>query len=237
MEECLVLNLRYTWVLQMLHIHEASWLFHLCSLHSFIGTVGIGRGRSHRMSSTTLLANLMLFHRWEVIVLTHSRTDSASLWKLIWRVVDCVFTSQRIKLALHQEVKEVTGGCVVSHVTVEVNCPEERVRLGGCGVWEGDKVKCDMSNYSFVVQDLSNRVTYCLHIHVWQGLLREEATWVDELFRCKSIDWADQRYLTIWFNDEWNRWTSHLIWQASWHCLNYSTHSAEVLQVLIPGVV
>ena len=83
-------------------------------------------------------AGLVLHRRGLILAVT--RRETTAFTHLIRGVVDSVFASKGVKLALHEEVEEEAGSGIVSHVTVEIDGPEERVALGRGGVREGDEI-------------------------------------------------------------------------------------------------
>ena len=80
------------------------------------------------MAIATAEAACLMLHRRR-LVMAMPRRETAALAHLVRRVINCVFASKRIKLALHKEVEEEACSCIVCHVTIEVDGPEERVTL------------------------------------------------------------------------------------------------------------
>ena len=123
----------------------------------------------------------LVFHG-RSIVMAVPRAELASVSHLVRRVINRVLSSQWIQFSFHHEVEEEASRCVVGHVAVQIDGPEEWMRLWRRWIWERDQVQGDMPDDTLLIEDLSNRVANSLHVHVWQGLLREEAARVDVLF-------------------------------------------------------
>lgn len=142
----------------------------------------------------------------------------ARLVHLALLIVDGVDTCQLIDLTFHQEIEEVTGAGVVCHHAVQVHCPEQGVRAGDLpraglrsGIWESHKVNGAMPEDSLLVEDVTDGLADSHHVHIRQRFLREEATCVDMLSRCKLVHRSHNSCITIRLDNKRDRGCCHLV--------------------------
>ena len=182
-EESLVLNFTDSRVVKVLHIHETTLFSPL--IVSWASSVGFGprlvRFATHRRCTR------MSCLQGASVVGPETRAGLATAIHLLRRVVDSILSCALIECTLHQEIEEVTCGGVVSHLAIQVDCPEKRVRCGRCRIRETYQVNCHVANNSLFIKYLANGVTKSPHIHIGQGLLREETAGIYVLGCCKLV--------------------------------------------------
>jgi len=66
----------------------------------------------------------------------------------------------------HQKVEKGARRCVVSHHTIQIDCPEEGMRIRVSRVRERDEVDGDVANDAFLVENITNWLTDCHKIHI-----------------------------------------------------------------------
>ena len=76
----------------------------------------------------------------------------------VFHDLDVVLASLLVELALHQDVEEQGNGCKIGQPSVDIDCPELRMALGIRGIWKANQIDSNMSNQTFSIEHISNRM-------------------------------------------------------------------------------
>lgn len=191
MEECLVLDLRNAWVMQVASVHEAAW----SHKHLIICTsswVAWDWFVLLRFLSTWLLNLLTTLVRCLLVI--HQASELwwrlGTLVNFFRRVINRVFACVAIKWSFHQEIEEVACRSVICNMTVQVNSPEEWMSIRWSWVRERNQIYSNMANNTLRIKHLTNRAANRFHIHIGQWLLGEEAASIHVLLSLEFVHWA-----------------------------------------------
>ena len=125
MEECLVLDLGETWVVQEVAEHETTWFV----LHTW-----------HLLEAGSIDVILTVDGALFTIIRLFQE-----LLVAIFLVCDSVLSSLLVQLAFHEDVEEHGDSRHVCHLAVDIDSPEERVRSWVFHVRETDQIDCDVA--------------------------------------------------------------------------------------------
>lgn len=163
MEEGFVLDFANTRMVQILHVHEVSWL---CPFIIGISAIRCIGARSIHVGAPIGIFLVRAKSRGTRRVLLHRRDSLTGATKatrrlrprvnLVRRVIDCVLASELVKLTFHKEVEEVASGAIITHLAIQVHCPKQRMRVGSSRIRERDKIDCNVANNTFFIQYSSN---------------------------------------------------------------------------------
>lgn len=98
----------------------------------------------------------------DVLVKTQSIISMRSLTWMIWLwfiiFLYLVLSCKLIQSAFHQEIKEEHHCCIVSQMAINICRPKQRMWWRRCWIRKTNQINCHMSNDSFFIENISNRL-------------------------------------------------------------------------------
>ena len=211
MEERLVLDVCKARVVQEVAEHETSWLIgHPWLLHEI------------QFLAVPLTAPI------RIIIIVDVRVLILLLLSVLFKRYR-ILASLLVQMTFHQDVEEVSHGCIIRQLTADVGRPEERMRTIVLSVGEADQVNCHVDNNILRVERLSDGLADLGQVDLRQGRLGREAADVDELGPLELVEGADEASVSIRLDHESDRGVLQLIELTErWGALDDTTDATEL---------